>query len=295
MSRAPARAALAGHLPRKRFGQNFLVDQQVIASIVALIGPQPDDLLLEIGPGLGAMTEQLLPRLKQLQVVEIDRDLAARLRQQHDASRLLVHEADALQFDFAALAQQAGRALRVVGNLPYNISTPLLFRIAALLTPQLATDAANRTPDRTPDRASKLAPALPLLQDAHFMLQREVVDRMTAPPGGKDYGRLSVMLQARFAMRRVLDVPPEAFHPVPAVNSAIVRMQPLPQPLVTAALQPRFEQVVAAAFSQRRKTLRNALRALISPERLQALDIDPGLRAETLPVEAFRRIAEKIT
>ena len=286
MSRSPGRGALAGHLPRKRFGQNFLVDQQVIASIVALIAPQPDDLLLEIGPGLGAMTEQLLPRLKQLQVVEIDRDLAARLRQQHDASRLQVHEADALQFDFAALAQQAGRALRVVGNLPYNISTPLLFRIAALLTPQLVTDAAKLTPDR--------APALRLLQDAHFMLQREVVDRMTAPPGGKDYGRLSVMLQSRFAMRRVLDVPPEAFHPVPAVNSAIVRMQPLPQPLVSAALQARFEQVVAAAFSQRRKTLRNALRALISPAQLQALDIDPGLRAETLPVEAFRRIAEKI-
>ena len=291
MSRSSGRGALAGHLPRKRFGQNFLVDQQVIASIVALIAPQPDDLLLEIGPGLGAMTEQLLPRLKQLQVVEIDRDLAARLRQQHDASRLQVHEADALQFDFAALAQQAGRALRVVGNLPYNISTPLLFRIAALLTPQLVTDAAKLAPDLTPDRA----PALPLLQDAHFMLQREVVDRMTAPPGGKDYGRLSVMLQARFAMRRVLDVPPEAFHPVPAVNSAIVRMQPLPQPLVSAALQARFEQVVAAAFSQRRKTLRNALRALISPAQLQALDIDPGLRAETLPVEAFRRIAEKIT
>jgi 16S rRNA (adenine1518-N6/adenine1519-N6)-dimethyltransferase len=291
MSRAPARGALAGHLPRKRFGQNFLVDQQVIASIVALIAPQPDDLLLEIGPGLGAMTEQLLPQLKQLQVVEIDRDLVARLRQQHDASRLQVHEADALQFDFAALAQQAGRALRLVGNLPYNISTPLLFRIAELVTPQRVNDA-NSLVSNT---ASNLPPTLPLLQDAHFMLQREVVDRMTAPPGGKDYGRLSVMLQARFAMRRVLDVPPEAFHPVPAVNSAIVRMQPLPQALVSAALQPRFEQVVAAAFSQRRKTLRNALRALISPQQLQSLDIDPGVRAETLPVEAFRRIAEKIS
>ena len=149
-----------------------------------------------------------------------------------------------------------------MGNLPYNISTPLLFRIAELVMPQRATDATSLVSNT----ASNLPPTLPLLQDAHFMLQREVVDRMTAPPGGKDYGRLSVMLQARFAMRRVLNVPPEAFHPVPAVNSAIVRMQPLPQALVSAALQPRFEQVVAAAFSQRRKTLRNALRALISPK-----------------------------
>jgi 16S rRNA (adenine1518-N6/adenine1519-N6)-dimethyltransferase len=176
------------HLARKRFGQHFLVDQQIIADIVDLLAVRRDDLLVEIGPGLGALTNPLLTRLDHLQVVEIDRDIIARLRQGFSPEKLTVHSGDALVFDFGQLARDAGAGLRVVGNLPYNISTPLLFHLAGF---------AHR------------------VRDMHFMLQKEVVERMVAVPGSSEFGRLSVMLQYRFVMDRLLDVPPEAFNPVP--------------------------------------------------------------------------------
>ena len=193
------------HIPRKRFGQNFLTDGGVLQNIIRVIDPQPDDAMVEIGPGLAAMTKLLLESLKTLHVVELDRDLVARLEKTFDPRRLIVHAGDALQFDFAALPIPAGQKLRIVGNLPYNISSPLLFHLA-----QLA----------------------PLVQDQHFMLQKEVVERMAAPPGSKTYGRLSVMLQWRYRCEMLFIVPPEAFEPPPRVESAIVRMVPLADPLV---------------------------------------------------------------
>jgi 16S rRNA (adenine1518-N6/adenine1519-N6)-dimethyltransferase len=251
------------HEPRRRFGQNFLVDRSVVASLVAAIDPQREERMVEIGPGLGALTEPLLARLDVLHVVEIDRDLAARLSARFPPERLRIWQADALAFDFCAL----GPDLRVVGNLPYNISSPLLFHLAGMAA---------------------------CLRDCHFMLQREVVDRMVAAPGGKEYGRLSVMLQYRFQAQRLLRVAPGAFRPAPKVESAFVRLVPhRPLPL-QAADESVLAQVVARAFGQRRKTLRNALRELIDAQDLAALGIDPGLRAETLPVEAFVRIADRV-
>src|SRR5215218_2615430 len=195
------------HVPRKRFGQHFLTDGAVIDAIVDAIDPRRDDALVEIGPGLGAMTDPLVAQSGRLTVIELDRDLAARLRRRPE---LEVVEADVLKVDFAALARHAGRPLRVVGNLPYNISTPILFHLLG---------------------------AVDHIADQHFMLQKEVVDRMAAAPGGKDYGRLSVMLQWRYDIESVLDVPPEAFDPPPRVDSAIVRMQPLHEvPRVDPAL-----------------------------------------------------------
>jgi 16S rRNA (adenine1518-N6/adenine1519-N6)-dimethyltransferase len=251
------------HEPRRRFGQNFLVDRSVVASLVVVIDPQREERMVEIGPGLGALTEPLLARLDVLHVVEIDRDLAARLSARFPPERLRIWQADALAFDFCAL----GPDLRVVGNLPYNISSPLLFHLAGMAA---------------------------CLRDCHFMLQREVVDRMVAAPGGKEYGRLSVMLQYRFQAQRLLRVAPGAFRPAPKVESAFVRLVPhRPLPL-QAADESVLAQVVARAFGQRRKTLRNALRELIDAQDLAALGIDPGLRAETLPVEAFVRIADRV-
>ena len=257
---------MKGHIPRKRFGQNFLVAQAVIDRIVAAIAPRAGDRLVEIGPGLGALTAPLAERLGHLDVVEIDRDLIARLRQRFLPERLTIHEGDALKFDFAGLAAGAGSqpGLRVVGNLPYNISTPLLFHLARYA---------------------------PLLRDMHFMLQREVVMRMVAPPGNGDYGRLSVMLQYRFEMERLFDVPAEAFDPAPKVDSAIVRMIPRPAAALAAADEALFARVVAAAFGQRRKMLRNTLRGLIDAAPLERLGISPGARAEELAVADFVRIA----
>ena len=215
------------HIARKRFGQHFLVDGAVIDGIVAAIRPQPGQALVEIGPGLGALTQPLLERAGQLTVIELDRDLAARLRRD---SRLDVVEADVLRVDFTALSQRLGAPLRVVGNLPYNISTPILFH---------------------------LLDAVSVIVDQHFMLQKEVVERMAATPGHKDFGRLSVMLQWRYDVESVIDVPPESFDPPPRVDSAVVRMQPLPQvPDVDPAL---LSALVTAAFSQRRKLLRHPL------------------------------------
>lgn len=212
--------------------------------------------MVEIGPGLAALTAPLVAQLRHLEVIEIDRDIAARLRGAYSPDRVSVHEGDALDFDFSALPPN----LRVVGNLPYNISTPLLFHLA-----------------RYADR----------IRDMHFMLQREVVERMVARPGGADYGRLSVMLQYRFDMELLLEVGPDAFSPPPQVESAVVRMVPRPQAQLTAASQPVLEQVVRHAFAQRRKTLRNSLAGLLAAEDYAALAIAPGLRAQNLAVADF--------
>ena len=255
---------MKGHIPRKRFGQNFLVSQAVIDRIVAAIAPRPGDRRVEIGPGLGALTAPLMERLGHLDVVEIDRDLIARLSRRFPPERLTIHEGDVLKFDFASLAESSSAGLRVVGNLPYNISTPLLFHLA-----QVA----------------------PLLRDLHFMLQREVVMRMVAPPGNGDYGRLSVMLQYRFEMEHLFDVPAEAFDPAPKVDSAIVRMIPRPVAALAAADEALFARVVSAAFGQRRKMLRNTLRGLIDAAQLEELGTSPSARAEELGVADFVRIA----
>ena len=249
------------HRPRKRFGQHFLTDPGVIAAIVDAIGPQADDTIVEIGPGPGAITLPLAKRAGALHVVELDRDLAARLRTQFaDNDYVTVHEADALKFSFADL----GDELRVVGNLPYNISTPLLFHLLE-------------------QRDS--------IRDMHFMLQKEVVDRITAEPGSKAYGRLGIMLQSFFEIEGLFDVDRDAFDPPPQVTSAIVRLRPLPANAVTLEDADALSNLLAAAFSQRRKTLRNALASHVSPEELEALGIDPGLRPENLKLHEWHQIA----
>jgi 16S rRNA (adenine1518-N6/adenine1519-N6)-dimethyltransferase len=252
-----------GHRPRKRFSQNFLADEHYVARIVAAVDPRPGQRIVEIGPGLAALTAKLIERAGHVTAVEIDRDLAARLRERFDPARLTLIEGDALDFDFAAL----GDGLRVVGNLPYNVSSPLLFRLAA--------QAAH-------------------LSDVTVMLQKEVVDRMTASPGTADYGRLTVMLGATFAIERLFVVPPGAFRPVPKVDSAVARLTPLRERaprIVDAAL---FARVVAAAFSQRRKTLRNALATVCDADAMRRAGIDPGLRGEALSVADFVRLANAL-
>ncbi|MBE0622928.1 MAG: 16S rRNA (adenine(1518)-N(6)/adenine(1519)-N(6))-dimethyltransferase RsmA [Burkholderiales bacterium] len=248
------------HVPRKRFGQHFLTDQTVIADIVAAIRPQADDVMVEIGPGLEALTAPLLSVLGHLHVIEIDRDIIARLRLAYPPERLSVHAGDVLEFDFSALPE----GLRVVGNLPYNISTPLLFHLAGY---------AER------------------VRDMHFMLQKEVVERMVAAPGGRDYGRLSVMLQYRFDMESLLAVAPDAFSPPPQVDSAVVRMWPRPRSQLTAMSEAGLAQVVRRAFGQRRKTLRNSLAGMLDAGDYAALAIAPGLRAENLAVADFVAIS----
>ena len=267
---------MSSHIPRKRFGQHFLVDPQVIGDIVSAIGPQRTDTLVEIGPGLAAITEPLLARLDRLHVVEIDRDIIARLKKRFEPARLAIHEGDALAFDFASLADPAATAagkpsLRIVGNLPYNISTPILFHLAGFAEQTI---------------------------DMHFMLQKEVVDRMVAEPAGGDYGRLSVMLQYRFHMENLLDVPPDAFDPPPKVDSAVVRMIPKAAAELPAVDPEVFGRVVAAAFSQRRKMLRNTLKDVVTGDVsavLEGLGIAPTARAEELPGDAFVRLAQAVT
>ena len=255
------------HIPRKRFGQNFLTDQLVISSIINAIAPQADDHMVEIGPGQGAMTALLLQALNALHVVEIDRDLVVLLEKKFKSANLIMHAADALQFDFGSLinATQPDRKLRVVGNLPYNISTPLLFHLA--------------------DFSAQII-------DQLFLLQKEVVDRMVAEPGGKEYGRLSVMLQWRYTMDCLFIVPPTAFDPPPKVESAIVRMLPIVKPLECE--QQKLELVVMKAFSQRRKVLRNCLSGLFTENQLIDLGIDPAVRPETVSVEQFVRLAREL-
>ena len=290
------------HTPRKRFGQHFLTDTAVIDAIVAAIAPQGDDLMVEIGPGLGALTRPVSQKLRHLHAVEIDRDVIARLRKSFPPEKLTIHQGDALAFDFGALGAsgapnrspespggsgsqphspktiggsgspsdcpaQPRRSLRVIGNLPYNISTPLLFHLATF--------------------ADQII-------DGHFMLQKEVVARMVATPGGKEYGRLSVALQYRFVMESVLDVPPDAFEPPPKVDSAVVRMIPKPRSERTARDENVFAELVTQAFSQRRKTLRNTLKGRVSDAQFAAAGIDPGARAEEVDLARFVALANLV-
>lgn len=289
------------HIPRKRFGQNFLVDQASITSCLEAINPQPEDLMVEIGPGLGALTKPLLQRLNHLHVVEIDRDIIAWMKGHYPQGKLTIHEYDALKFDFNQIqpgsrtrmitSQQEGsdetvqevrrgaddaatkvsalslKRIRVVGNLPYNISTPLLFHLL--------------------DNADNII-------DMHFMLQKEVVERMVAPPSTPAYGRLSVMLQYRLQMEYLFTVPPEAFDPAPKVESAFVRTVPYTRLPLKAEDEGLLAKVVTTAFGQRRKTLRNTLKGLLDDEGFSTLGIDPQARAENLSVAEFVAIANHL-
>jgi len=256
------------HKAKKKFGQNFLVDERIIFDIICAIRPEPSDSMVEIGPGLGALTRPLLKKLNHLHVVEIDRDVIVRLEhdfpQSKSESKLTIHAGDALGFDFAILPAP----LRVVGNLPYNISSPLLFHFATY------TES---------------------IKDMHFMLQNEVVERMVAKPSTSEYGRMSVMLQHYFFMEKLLDVPPESFRPVPKVNSAVVRMIPLCVGGIGVQDEGLFARVVKAAFAQRRKTLRNTLHSFLSEEDFARLGIDARLRAENLSVTAFEEMTNYLS
>lgn len=256
---------LAGHHARKRFGQNFLHDRHWIERIVRSIDPQPGDALVEIGPGQAALTREVIQRAGHETAVEIDRDLAAFLREQFPEEQLSLIEADALELDWTSVI--ADRRLRIIGNLPYNISSPLLFKLL---------EVADRVIDQ------------------HFMLQREVVDRMVAEPGSKTYGRLSVMLQYRYQMYKLFDVPPGAFTPAPKVVSSIVRMVPRAKDALPPVNFALLGDVVAQAFQQRRKTLRNSLSALADDSIFVTAGIDPSARAETLTVADFVRITNAI-
>jgi dimethyladenosine transferase len=260
-----------GHTARKRFGQNFLHDTHVIQNIVAAICPQKDQFLLEIGPGLGALTEPVAEQIDRLTVLELDRDLAERLRHHPFLhQKLNVIETDAMQFDFAQLyaseklAEEQQR-IRVFGNLPYNISTPLMFHLFKFCD---------------------------IIQDMHFMLQKEVVKRLCAAPNSKAYGRLTIMTQYFCQVMPVLEVPPSAFKPAPKVDSAVVRL--IPHQQLPHAVKDLYwlNRVTAQAFNQRRKTLRNALSTLISPENLTALSIDLNARAENLSIADYARLAD---
>jgi len=255
-------------IPRKRFGQHFLHDKSVIERIIAVIAPKTEDHLVEIGPGQGALTVHLLAALPQLEVIEIDRDLipALELRCQHKG-RLIVYEADALTFDFQRLIETQDSRLRLVGNLPYNISTPLIFHLLKYASH---------------------------IQDMHFMLQKEVVDRMAAMPGHADYGRLSIMVQYHCQVTQLFDVSRTAFYPPPQVESSIVRLAPYQQIAERAADYRHFEMVVREAFSHRRKTLKNSLKNLVSAQIWHALAIDPLLRPEQVPVRDFVKISNQV-
>ena len=254
---------MTAHQARKRFGQNFLVDLAVVDAIVRAIAPKRDDAMIEIGPGLSALTAPLLDQLEKLTAIEIDRDLAARLRQRFSADRLTVFEGDALQVNFT----QFGSDLRIVGNLPYNISSPLLFALV---------ECADQ------------------VRDQHFMLQREVVDRMVAEPGSSEYSRLSVMLQYRYQIHKLFDVAPEAFDPPPRVTSAIVRMIPRGNGRVRALDEKLFAAVVQRAFSQRRKMLRGVMGEWTALIPWETLGVLPTWRAEQVSVSGFVGMADAL-
>jgi 16S rRNA (adenine1518-N6/adenine1519-N6)-dimethyltransferase len=255
---------MSRHRARKRFGQHFLTDPGVIDAIIAAVAARDDQTVVEIGPGQGAITKSLASRAKVLHAIELDRDLVASLKRSFDASdNVIIHEADALKFNFGAL----GTSLRIVGNLPYNISTPLLFHLLEFREHIL---------------------------DMHFMLQKEVVDRMAAPPGSKTYGRLSVMLGCKFAIDALFDVDRLAFEPPPAVTSAVVRLTPLPAETYTIDDEEKFSRVVAQAFSQRRKTIRNSLRSVANEALLESVGIDPGLRPEAIAIADYVRLANTL-
>ena len=248
------------HTPRKRFGQNFLHDHNIIYNIISSIQARPDQHWVEIGPGQGALTEPLLNEKVRLDVVELDRDLVVLLKEKfRHYPNLHIHSADALRFDFSSLAE-GGNKLRIIGNLPYNISTPLMFHLL--------------------DNAK-------CIEDMHFMLQKEVVDRICAAPGSKKYGRLSVMMQYHCMPELLFEVPPESFDPIPQVTSAIVRLVPHQQPPVAVNDMSKLNRVVTQAFSQRRKTLRNSLKKLVEEADIAALGIDPTLRAESISLAEF--------
>ena len=254
------------HIARKRFGQNFLHDQQVIDRIIASIAPQPTDLLVEIGPGQAALTRPLLESGAELHLIELDRDLVENLESQFSGQpNITIHSCDALRANLPELTGH--RPFRLIGNLPYNISTPLIFHVLQW----------NE-----------------LIVDMHFMLQKEVVDRMAAPPGSRTYGRLSVMAQYRANITPLFDVLPESFTPTPKVRSTIVRLQPLKKPPVDAGTFENLAKVVTAAFSMRRKTLRNSLRAVFSEDQILATGIDPGQRAEQLSLSQFAALARSL-
>ena len=250
------------HVARKRFGQNFLTDDHVLNNIIDAIAPRRGDTMVEIGPGLAAMTALLLKSLDHMHVVELDRDLVARLEKAYPRERLSVHSGDALKFDFGSIPVLEGQKLRVVGNLPYNISSPLLFHLAEFAH---------------------------LVEDQHFMLQKEVVERMVAEPGTKAYSRLSVMLQWRYDMAMLFIVPPTAFDPPPQVDSAIVRMVPTRRQLPCDGK--RLEAVVAKAFSQRRKVIRNCVAGMFTEAQLVEAGIDPGVRPEAVSLEQYVALA----
>jgi len=252
------------HIAKKRFGQNFLTDQGVISSLVEAISPKKDDLMVEIGPGLGALTKPLMQQLEMLHVVEVDRDIITWMEKAYAHNKITIHNSDALKFDFSSL----GNAIRVVGNLPYNISTPILFH---------------------------LLDNVAVIIDMHFMLQKEVVERMVATPSTAAYGRLSVMLQYRLQMEYLFTVTPEAFDPAPKVESAFVRCVPHASLPYTAKDETLFAQIVTAAFGQRRKTLRNTLKGLLDDEGFTAVGIDSQLRAENLSVAAFVNISNYLS
>ena len=252
------------HRPRKRFGQHFLKDFHVVQRIVTGIDPRPGDHLVEIGPGLGVLTHEILPLVAKLDAVELDRDIIPKLQATClPLGTLTIHSADALRFDFCALANP-GEKLRIAGNLPYNISTPLIFHLIEQIS---------------------------CIKDMHFMLQKEVVDRLAAAPNCSDYGKLSVMIQYHCQVQHLFNVPPDAFSPPPKVHSAVVRLIPHQTPPVHLNDMVTFEKIVAAAFAQRRKTLRNNLKDWISAEQWQVSGIDAQRRAETLNLEEFAQLA----
>lgn len=258
-----------GHLARKRFGQNFLNDQFVIDSIVSAINPQKNQAMVEIGPGLGALTEPVGERLDKLTVIELDRDLAARL-QTHPflAPKLTIFQQDAMTMDFGKLSEEMGQPLRVFGNLPYNISTPLMFHLFSFSN---------------------------AIADMHFMLQKEVVNRLVAGPDSKAYGRLTVMAQYYCQVIPVLEVPPTAFTPAPKVDSAVVRLVPhatLPHPVKDIRV---LSRLTTEAFNQRRKTIRNSLGNVFTAEVLNELGIDPAKRAENVSVAQYCQLANYLT
>ena len=255
---------MTAHRPRKRFGQHFLTDPGIIEAIIHSIAPTQADVVVEIGPGRGAITTALLARAGTLHAIELDRDLAASLRIRYaDEAKFCLHEADALRFDFSSL----GDSLRIVGNLPYNISTALLFHLLNYR-----------------DRILYM----------HFMVQKEVFDRMAAPPGSRAYGRLSIMLGCHFDIEALFDVDRSAFDPSPSVTSAIVRLIPLPAGTYDIRNESRLSQLVATAFSQRRKTIRNALRQVADEARLRSVGIDPGLRPEAVSIAEYVQLANTL-
>lgn len=252
------------HRPRKRFGQHFLTDPGVVDEIVRSIRPSSSDIVVEIGPGLAAITAPLLADAGRMHAIELDRDLAAQLRQRfQNEPKLTIHEADALRFDYSTL----GEELRIVGNLPYNISTPLLFHLL--------------------DYRAHIA-------DMHFMLQKEVVARMAAPPGSRTYGRLGIMLGCYFDIEALFDVDRQAFDPPPDVTSAIVRLTPLPEGTYDVRDAAKLSKLVATAFSQRRKTVRNALKKVADEALLESVGIDPSLRPEAIAIAEYVRLANTL-